>query len=503
MSEHPFEPVLTHDPAPDHAPGFWDQLAAEMAPPTAADGAPQNDTTGDATTKLPVASPVVLDERRARRTRTALDQRRPFAAAAAMVVLVGLLGFGAFSLFGGNGDGTTDVVAGEPDATDAAPVPATGGDESGESAESGDEAAVESVSADVAEPADVTASDTDTGAAADASAPGAADDAVEGESAPVTQEPVRVVQGAVVGSAPERGVVWTTIADRSVDCNDARYSTLSVLGDGEQTPRMASSPQRHYSGTVDAFTLSPNTDFTAWLVGCGTQLELYVAGIGRFGDLIEPRLVWLGQGSTDSALIVWDGTTVSLNVLWPGEGPVFVDHDVITGATSGSGVDRSSAAPCDLSPVPVAATPSGAPSWWSAAPGSTCVYETGQTSTLHQFNGVTNFWQPVRFSDGLELAEVTAAAHESVFDQVAIADLDGADNARIILATVRADGLFSAPIVIDLSAYVPGHAVEMLWLDETTLWFRTDNSRLSMVPVRFTLSLGDGRDDVIITQLDT
>lgn len=252
-------------------------------------------------------------------------------------------------------------------------------------------------------------------------------------------------------------------------------------------------------------TVHGEDPFAAWVVSCGTQLELYTAELDPSGAIVDPTLTWFGEGAVESALVLWNGSEVSLNAIEPGASAFSISYDVETGLLGRNGgpsrIMVEEGAPAERSLTPLAATSDAGLTYWAgkADPGtvSACeeLFGAGVSDMLWLRQGEGR-WLPAVAGD-FPLGMVTAAAIEPDFLQFAFADVCPDEAGRVVVGTQLPDGRIGDPVTLDLTPYVPGFVSGLYWIDDDTLRIETDNSEYNFGIVRFDLRL----DENIVVQL--
>lgn len=539
-------PVFDRDPAPDHGPDFWHRVDAAVA-----------STTPESTRAMPAA---------AARTAAPIDRGAgaprfgggpvttpppsrsfvlPVAIAAALLVVAGL----AVVVLNrdGSSDATTELVAGPTETPAATSLDGPANDETGEPGETGDTAAptptTVAATAGTTDSTDTSDTTDTTGTSGSTPAPSVAPaattapagtggaDATAVPAAPTpeprpTVPPIPDFASAVgaVGSPEyvpldqglpaestylanwsERALTFYAVDDPGRSCASAQYSEVRyVNGSGFTTP--ARDPQPRFSGEISHFTVQDGGDRAAFVVSCGTQLEMYVADLEPNGRFDKLTLAWFGEGVVESALVFWDGPEVDLSAIEPGADAFSVAYDVETGLLSRNGgpsrIMLEAGAPAERSLTPLAATSDAGLTYWAgrADPGtvSACpeLYGSGQSDMLWLRQGEGQ-WRPAVAGE-FPIGTVTAAAIEPEHLQFAFADVCPDQAGRVVIGTQLPDGRIGDPVVLDLTPYVPGHAAQLWWVDADTLRIETDNEAYGFGVVRFDYRL----DDQIVLQID-
>lgn len=469
MSDEHNRPVFEPDPAPDHGPAFWTGLGSAMNEPA--------DTV--------VALDAVSEPDRPARL-------RPLLAAAALVVVVGLGALLVRSLDSGD---STDLVAGEP--TENALVPLDGPDGSG-SDDPDSSAAPEPTPTPTSSPvtADVrpiTPAPSVQGPPEFARAWGNTATSI---FAPITGQ--LPDEARFLASWNERRVSWFSVP--GTDCNDLTFSQIYYVNDaGGALP--IHEPQLHFSGSIDYFTVQPESGRAAWLVSCGTQLELHVGLLAGSGDISSSQMVWVGEGVVPDALMLWDGSVVSFNAISPDGQPFFVDYDIMTNQILGTGVavdESEPGRPTGVASVLVGATADASFTYWNAAGSDVFAPCDATSSTLWVRADVGD--QPLwtRALGEVDAGVIMAFALDDRFAQVAFADTCEGRDGRVFIGTRRADGEITNVQELDLSPYVGGFADELYWIDDTTLRIETDNRALGVNRFSFDYLIDEG----IVVQLN-
>lgn len=540
-------PVIPSGPAPEHGPNFWAELESTMI-----SEAPRSSETSQIPAALYAASPATSV--RTVSTGSPIEPRRepgwsqrqlvPLAAAAALAVLVGL----AFVVANRSADPatTTEIVAAPTALADVAPLdgPDDGADGAdGVEAAASDETTDDNTTAPTAPtaPAAPTATADDTTNTTDNAAPtataGSSASAGEGtnssgsgaggdESNGATSAPLPTAApipdfahafgsigdpaflpldqgvpaaGTFLANWPERAVTYYAVNDSDRNCASAEYSEMRYVN-GSGLTQAVRDPQLRFSGEISHFTVRTEQDVAAWIVSCGTQLELYVANLEPTGRIVDMTLAWFGEGSVESALMQWDADEVSFNAIEPGASAFAVAYNLDTKLLSRNGgpsrIMLEAGAPAERSLTPLAATADAGLTYWAgkADPGteSACLelYGSGQSDMLWLRQG-EGMWQPAAAGD-FPIGTVTAAAIEPEFLQFAFADWCPGQAGRVSVGTQLPDGRIGDIHTIDLTPYVPGYATQLFWVDADTLRIETDNTDYNFGTVRFDYRLDEG-----------
>lgn len=543
---------LVPEQAPEHGPDFWNQLDQAMnndiaATTSVAAGAPADDATaqmprltaldgGKATTSMP-ATPGIP-------TKQGIGTRWPLAAAAIAVVVLGL---GFLAVRGPSEPTTTTEIVEAPDTgADAASSGGTDGDEPSDTALAdsdtgegdtgeGDTALADGDAADGETAESNTAqADSDTALAdGDTAEDATGDTAGDAEPGAVVVVPTPLpappipdfdsargavgdpdhvpldggvaADGTFLANWPERRLTWFAVNDPDTSCASAGHSEILYVNRSGITQQMRD-PQMRFSGEISHFVVNAERNLGAWVVACGNQLELFVATLEPTGRISELTLAWLGEGSTSSALVLWDGGEVSLNAIEP-DGDVFavsynVDNELVSRNGGPSRIMLEAGAPSQRSLTPIAASPDGGLTYWTGtAPAGTVsacseLFGSGRSDTLWLRQGEGQ-WQ-LAAADDFPLGTVTAAALDSDRLRMAFADVCPGESGRVTVGTQLPDGRIGDLQEIDLTPYVPGYVAELFWIDEFTLRMETDNTEFGFDTVRFDYRL----DQDLIVQLD-
>ena len=514
--------IIARDAAPEHGPNFWNDLEAAI------DNEPQGSL--GQTSQLPVAAPMrqapasPTPPTPLRPGQPAARRAWPLAAAAAAVLLLGL-GFIALRATSDPAT-TTEVVAASPTATEA-PTFTSGsadadaepsdvdaqttepesvdGDDSAELLADGGDEEIDDASAADETPASVPAATTAPAPTAApipdfAAAPGAVGDP---DFVPLDQGIPD--DGTYLANWPERGVTWYAVEEANTGCTDATHAEIRYVNASGITQDVRD-PQLRFSGEIAHFAVSSDRNQAAWITGCGTQLELFVANLHPTGEVADLRLVWLGEGTISSALVAWTGSEAALNAIEPGGTAFAVSYDVETELVARNGgpsrIMIEAGAPAARSLTPLAATPNGGLTYWAgSAPASHATAcadlvgtDRGETLWLRQGEGQ---WQSAVGVD-VPMATVTAAALDVASQQLAFADQCAGEVGRVVIGSVQPDGRLADLRELDLTPYVPGFADQLHWVDADTLRIETDNTEFGVDPVRFDFRIDDG----VIVQLD-
>jgi len=488
------EPVLPRSPAPEHGPDFWARIDDEL----------RKDDELPKTEELSTTSPgdetvTAISSRSARVSKR--SSSRVLAMAAGVFVLVGI---GAFALFAGPGDAdpATELVVESTAPTDlggaaAAQVP---------TAETAESVPIAAAPAPVPTALAVVEGSASQGDSTNDEADSTIDVAIA-EGAVLATTPVYLPSdtssldaATLLGTWTEQRLSWFNWIDEAESCESHRYSEISYVNEaGLMLP--FSDLGRTFSGAVSHFTPSPNNQQVAWLASCESQLELYIAKLlPTPGQVADVRLAWVGEGSTSVAFMLWDGSTVSLNTLGVDGVPFFVDVDVAAQAVTDSSRPVDPGGPDDIGSIVVGATSTGAFTYWNApapTPAPSC---DGTDNTLWVRNAQGTWLQAVA---EVPVSTVVAFDIDSVLSLVAFADAcDGANAARVMVGTLRGDGLISSIRVIELGPFAPGSVSELFWVEPNLLRIHTDNSEFGGGVLRYDYVFDEGRDGGILVQLD-
>ncbi len=502
--------IVKRESAPEHLDGFWARVDSEL-------GVSSSESTGPATATRELPRVVSGQDREVVPMPSGRDRRRvwPIAAAAALFAFVGL---GFLATQRSTDPGTEVAVAAEPTAeASITQQPAGEG--------SPDEASTPSAPA-AADAADDGSQTAVPDQEANGQAAGGADEPTSVAAAPAIPE-FSAASGAVgepdyvpldqglpstatfLANWPERGLTWYAVSDEDRSCADADFSEIWYVN-GAGLTLATREPQLRFSGEVSHFVLNESQSHAAWVVGCGTQLELYVGELLPTGEIDSLTLAWLGTGTPESALVLWDDNSVDLNAIEPGATAFAVSYSLNTKLVSRNGgpsrIMLEAGAPAARSLTPIAASADGALTYWTgAAPAGTIsqcpeLYGSGQSDTLWLRSGEGQ-WQ-LAAGDEYPLGTVTAAALEPDRAQIAFADLCPAQSGRVLIGVQQADGTIAGIRSLDLAPYIPGFASQLHWVDPFTLRIETDNTEFGFDRVRFDVRLAEDPDDIIVVQLD-
>lgn len=476
-------PVLRRQNAPDHRPGFWDDLEAAMAEPI---------------------EPTATIEATARAGEGQGRSRSvwPLVAAAAVLALAGL---GMLFVRGGADPGTEVVSVSDPDlavadappengqgdeadaASDAQPIPTAVVEPSGDDAsEPATPQAVPVGSADEPTPIDIDSLDVPTYV----TAAGNSDALMFPPSEPFADGT------RFLGTWESERLSWFSLGDIDADCTRPDHSHLKYVT-AEGFALEVSDPAARFSG--NASNLAHTDTHIAWVTECQGRLALYVAShSGVPGQLFGVRMAWLGKGSDTAASVRWDGSVVTLNSINAGT-PFFVDVDMASGVVSGSAVLTDVGPGTGRDSWIVGATPDGSTTWWNvtqSVASSSC-----DGRTLMRLTEPGGWESP--FVDPVDVGAVEALAVNPDLAMVAFADAcPGINEGRLFIGTLRADGLISSVREIDLSAFASGSVFDLDWTDPLTLRIHTDESVTGGFPLRFEYVFDDGRDAGVLVLLD-
>jgi len=526
-------PVLGRNVAPEHGPDFWNTVEAAISgtPRAAHRNAQELERTQELRPHVDPSVTTQLERPIGERTEeliavrptsaTPLGERRsfrrlmPLAAAAAVLAMIGL----GFIVNQGRGaDNTSEVVAGqlvpEQGAAAASAANSTGDSEQEETIpqkvtevepaqSAADRALVPPVEQDdqpFAEPNTTAAAapipDFDNAAG------------VEGDPEYLPLDQGLPEHAKFLGNWSDRKLSWYTVADPQGSCDDANYSEIRYVN-GSGFTLAARDPQLGFSGDVSHLTVGPADDVAAWLVSCGTQMELFVAPLDSSGALGAPTLAWFGQGSLAPALVLWDGSEVSVNTVEPGGSAFSASYNLDTKIVSRNGgpsrIMIEATAPAARSLTPIAASPDAALTYWT---GDAPVGVASECPELFGTNRADSLW--LRQGEGqwqvaaadLPLGQVTAAALEPELAQLAFADRCDQQR-RVLIGVQQSDGRIAGVRPLDLAPFAPGFVSQLDWVDPFTLRIEIDNQELGFGSVRFELRLGDEPDDLTMVQLDS
>lgn len=308
---------------------------------------------------------------------------------------------------------------------------------------------------------------------------------------------------------PQRDLSWYAVTDSSLSCDDSGYSDIRYVN-GAGLTLLTRDPQLRFSGELSHFVLNDAQSHAAWISACGTQLELFVGELDSLGQITELTLAWLGEGSPESALVLWDDTEVNLNAIEPGGTAFAAAYDLESRLVSRNGgpsrIMVEAGAPAQRSLTPIAASADGRLTYWTgAAPAGTIsecpeLFGSGQSDTMWLRSGEGQ-WQLAAGAD-FPLGTVTAAALEPERARLAFADQCPEKSGRVLIGIQQADGTIAGIRAFDLTPYVPGFVGQLHWVDESTLRIETDNTEYGFGTVRFDIRLADDPSDVVIVQLD-
>jgi len=522
------EPILTPQDPPEHGSEFWANLDSALGDATSTPPMVVGDR--DRTASLPPVhapdAPVVA--LRSRRTLWPL-------AVAASVLLVAGLGFVAMR---NTTDSplTTEVVAGESTVAQIALSDGVDDNSAGSSTSSDaanepqdDATQDEGLAGGDPQPADATTTEPQAASPPNSDNPAATTTPVSGTGDTPPAPPIPDFDAALgaigdpvnlpldqglpadsdfLASWGERGVTWYAVTNDNSNCARADYSEIRFVN-GSGITQDVRDPQLTFSGEVSHFVVRPEKNQAAWLVACGTQLEMYVAALEPDGHIESLDLVWLGEGSNSTALVLWDESEVSVNAIEPDGKAFAVSYDLESKLLSRNGgpsrIMLEAGAPAERSLTPLAATPDGGLTYWAGrAPAGTVsacrdLFGSGVSDTLWLRQGEGQ-WQLATAE--VPLGSVTAAAIEAGSSQIAFADLCVGQPGRVQVGTQEPDGRISDLREIDLAPYVPGYVAQLHWVDADTLRIETDNTEFGFDTVRFDYRLGETAQDGLIVQLD-
>lgn len=510
--EYPIDgAVLEVQAVPEHRAGFWADLEATIGE-TKSHGVAG--LANNQTTEMPAASQPAVDELAARRNRRRIW---PMAAAAALLAFVGI---GFLATRNATDPGlSTDLVAGTTDADQVVPLDgpedATGQSDT-EPANANDAASDDSAS-DGAASGDSDAADSatepeqDSGAVVvptPATAPLPQFDSAAGAVGEPTFFPADagLPSGAsFLNNSAEYGLTWWAVSQGQ--CGEGISTDIRYVN-GSGFTQDVYEPQLNFTGEISHFTAANGR--AAWLVSCGSHIELWVASTLQSGRLDDANLVWFGPGQSLNALMLWTDDEVSLSLLGTDGIPFSIEYEAAERATTRNGRPTrflQESGDIEHRSTPAAVTADGAISYWpgiSNQGAGECAGSFGRADTLWVRRLTTEaipVWEPAVVDDTL-LGMVTAVAIEPEFSQVAFADVCPGEVGRVFIATQRADGTLSNLRTIDLGPFVPGFADALHWIDSQTLRIETDNAEFGVDPVRFDFRLDDGRENGVIVQLD-
>jgi hypothetical protein len=304
---------------------------------------------------------------------------------------------------------------------------------------------------------------------------------------------------------PQRALTWYAVTDPDTNCARPGHSEIRYVN-GSGITQQVRDPQLRFSGEISHFVVSDEQNVAAWVVACGEQLELYVGTLEPTGRIIEPTLAWLGQGSTSSALVLWESNEVSLNTIESNGAAFSIDYSIETGLLRRNGgpsrIMAEAGAPADRSLTPLAASPDGGLTYWQggaqAGTVSDCAepYGSGRSDTIWLRQGEGQ-WQHAVAGD-FPIGTITAGALDSASLQFAFADPCPGQSGRVMVGTQLADGRIDDVTTIDLTPFFPGYGAQLFWVDEFTLRIETDNIEFDFGTVDFDYRLDQG----VMVQLD-
>lgn len=550
-------PLFDEAPTPEHGPNFWRDLESTLASEAAPTSTRQMPAAGLGHVTDPYEDPVAHAAYAEPHGGPRRDRPRstlPLAIAAAVLAFVGLGVFVAMQL-GDDGGSRTEIVAGPTEVADAAPTPAltpdspdtgTGAGLDGPSDESADDEPVVTEQAPAPTPespapqasAEPSGQNAGEGAGGEAGVP-----APTGVEAPTaapttlptaapTPEPTPTVapipdfraafgaegepdhvpldqgvpaDGTYLANWTARALTYYGATDPALNCASAKYGEILYVN-GSGITQSVHDPVLRFSGEVSHMTVHDEEPLAAWVVSCGTQLELYTAELDSSGIVTDVTLTWFGEGAVESALVQWRGSEVSLSAIEPGASAFSVTYDVESGLLGRNGgpsrIILEEGAPAERSLTPLAATSDAGLTYFAgrAEPGtvSACeeLFGSGVSDMLWLRQGEGQ-WLPAVAGD-FPVGTVTAAAIEPDFLQFAFADVCPDEAGRVVVGTQLPDGRIGDPVTLDLTPYVPGFVSGLFWIDEDTLRIETDNSDYNFGIIRFDLRL----DENIVVQLD-
>lgn len=484
------KPVFVQSSAPDHGPDFWNELDAKMQ---------EQQVPDDRVTPLR-PSPTGAPQAGRRRGRV-------LAMAAAVVLLVGV---GAFVLSRPTeSDRSTElVVESNASATAAAAAVQVPTSETTERVPIEDAPAPRPTSLTVVDGSATqadrpTPTPTPSGESSTAvEVPVAAGTVLETSPVylPASGSSFGALPTTLLGTWADQRLSWFEWVDDAESCDSGRYSGIGYVNEaGIALP--ASDWGRTFSGAVSHFTPSNDLQQVAWIVSCAAQLEVYVARLTPTpGVVSDIRLAWVGEGSSSVAFMLWDDSTVSLNTVDSQGQPFFVDIDVAARSVIDSSDEADPTAPTELDSMIVGATATGSFTYWNGTAPESMPSCDSTENTLWVRNSLGEWSQAVA---EVPVSSVVAFDVDSVLSLAAFADAcDGANVARVLVGTLRGDGLISSVRVIDLGAYAPGFVSELFWVEPNVLRIHTDNSEFGGEVLRFDYVFDEGRDGGILTQLD-
>jgi len=528
MSDHEHDngPLFSSELTPEHRPTFWADLdaslstqTAEMTRPMERVGERAEEAAADRTEQMPRVARL---PRRDRQDVRSSRSRRTWPLAAAAAVLA-ILGVGFLVLRDPQTPGTTtEIVSGTTTDSDAAPLDGPD-DDSNDSAT--DEATSNEPDADADDDDGLSAEGGGDNAGGEDD-PTATTSGTAADPTPVAGPPIPDFAPAAGAEdvdrflpldqgLPEHATFLGTWADGAVSyyavsatdasCEEADYAQIRAVN-GSGITQDVRDPQLRFSGEISHFAVQSGVRRAAWVVACGTQLELYVATLNSVGHVDTSQLVWIGEGSTSTALVLWDGDEVNFNAIAP-DGKFFAiaygtESELLSRNGGPSRIMLEAGAPGQRSLTPLAASPDGGLLYFTGrAPAGTVsecpeLFGSGVSDTLWLRQGEGQ-WLLAMAGDR-PLATVTAAAIESEFNQFALADVCEGKPGRVLVGDQLPDGRIGDTREIDLTPFVPGFVSQLHWIDADTLRIETDNSRNGFGIVRFDYRLDEG----IILQLD-
>lgn len=491
-------PVLRRQKAPEHRPGFWEDLDVAMAEPATPTATLPAQPAG-----RPDGVVTLEPEARAARSRRVW----PLVAAAAVLAMVGL----GMLFARGASDPGTELVSGDVSDPAVADAPTTGGTDDADADQAADQASAPIPTAVPSDAEPNTAADADdASSASEGSTP--ATQAIDlddldvptyvtaaGNRDSLMFPPVTPFADGTrfLATWEQQQVSWFSLADIEADCTRPDHSTLRyVTVDGFDFD--ASDPAIRFAGNASNFAF--NDQHLAWVAECEGRLMLLVASqSGVPGQMFGPRLAWVGRGSDTAALVSWDGSVVQLSSVDDAGEPFFVEVDMQSQIVSGSAV-RSDVGPgTGRDSWIVGATPSGETTWWNATQATGATTCDGRTLSRHTDAGG---WESP-FVDPVAVGAVQTLAVNPALSMVAFSDAcPGINEGRFFIGTLRADGLISSVRTIDLSAFASGSVFVLDWTDPLTLRIHTDESVTGGFPLRFEYVFDDGRDAGVLVLLD-
>lgn len=303
----------------------------------------------------------------------------------------------------------------------------------------------------------------------------------------------------LLGSSNDGKIDWFAVTDPSARCTDDDYSQIMVIAEGGPA-NTVHSPQYTYSGDLAFFAADDATSRVAFVASCGSQLEMHVATLGPFGTFSDSDLAWVGTGSSQNSLVLWNGETVTLNSLQEDGTPFFVAYEPASGRIVDTNIPSISVddggTPEGLFPSPVGASANGENVYYNGADPAGRGGCEGESNTLWVNNEAGDWLRAV--PDDLELRIVGTLALEDSSAQVAFATGCEGMGGAFFVGLTQADGRIANIQRFSMSSYVPGFVSNLIWIDASRLRIETNNDRYDVDPKRFEYDL---RADVMV-QLD-